>query len=171
MAFQEHDELFGWLLSLFENGTLHGWDWHFTALHLGIRLVKTAREKERVKSALERIKPNGKSWDPGYDRTRELMLELIEKTEGSQAAVRFMEGNISNPRFRVALIEKALDVKDYQKAGKLAVEGIARDEKSTPWQATEWRNYLLPAGDVETLKAWSDSSVTPTSIQTSATIP
>ena len=149
----QHDELFGWLLSLFENGTLHGWDWHFTALHLGIRLVETAREKERVKSALERIKPNGKGRDPGYDRTRELMLERIGKTEGSQAAVRFMEGNISNPRFRAALIEKALDVKDYQKAGKLALEGIARDEKSDPRQAAEWRNYLLTVcrrrGDTE----------------------
>lgn len=151
----QHDELFSCMLSLFENDSLKGWDWHFTPIELGIKLVKTKQEKEKIKSTLDKIKPNGKSWDWDYRKAQELMLELIKKTESHEAAARFIENNLSNSQFRVELIEKALNAKDYRKVESLASEGIARDEKDAPGLAENWRNYLLTAyqqtGDVKNI--------------------
>lgn len=140
----QHDELFDHLLALFEKNSLKGWDWHFRPIALAINLLKTDREKQRIKSALDKIKPNGKSWDWDYRKTRELMLALIRKTENGEVADRFIEKNFSsNPQFRVELIEKALKAKDYLKAETLAHEGIAQDDKDAPGLADDWRNYLL----------------------------
>lgn len=94
-------------------------------------------------SRLDKIKPNGKSWDFDYEKAQELMLELIKKTESPEAATRFIETNLSNPKFRVELIEKALQAKDYRKVERLASEGVAKDEKEAPGRADNWRNYLL----------------------------
>ncbi|MEG2066020.1 MAG: hypothetical protein RRZ65_00045 [Tannerellaceae bacterium] len=104
---------------------------------------------------MDKIKPNGKSWDWDYKKAQELMLELIKKTESHEAAARFIENNLSNSQFRVELIEKALNAKDYPKVESLASEGIARDEKDAPGLADNWRNYLLTAyqqtGDVKNI--------------------
>lgn len=139
----QHDELFDLLLTLFEKDSLKGWDWHFRAIDLAIKLLHTDKEKERIKTALGKIKPNGRNWDWDYRRVQELMLELIKKTENSDATARFIENNLSNPQFRAELIEKALEAKNYLKAESLAYEGIAQDEKDAPGLAEDWRNYLL----------------------------
>jgi len=149
----QHNRLFGSLLALFEKDSLKEWDWHFNPIALGIKLVRTDQEKEKIKSALDKIKPNGKSWDWNYRKAQELMLELIKKTESHEVATQFIENNLSNSQFRVELIEKALNAKDYPKVVSLAYEGIARDEKDAPGLAEDWRNYLLTAyqqtGDVK----------------------
>ena len=149
----QHDELFDCLLALFGKDVLKGGDWHFNPIELGIKLVRTNQEKEKIKSALDKIKPNGKSWDWDYKKAQELMLELIKKTESHQAATQFIENNLSNPRFRAELIEKALKAKDYQKVERLAHEGISKDEKDAPGLVEDWRNYLLivyqQTGDLE----------------------
>jgi hypothetical protein len=140
----QHEELFDYLFALFENNSLKGWDWHFKPIALSINLLKTDREKQQIKSALDKIKPTGKSWDWDYRKAQELMLALIKKTENEDAAERFVEKNLSsNPQFRIELIEKYLKTKDYLKVESLAYEGIARDEKDAPGLADDWRNYLL----------------------------
>lgn len=139
----QHDELFGCLLNFSEQESLEGWDWHFNSIALGIKLVKNDQEKERIKLALEKIKPTGKKWDWNYQKSQELMLELIRKTEGNETATRFIEDNLSNPQFRTELIEKALVAKEYETVERLAYEGIARDEKESPGLADDWRHYLL----------------------------
>lgn len=149
----QHRELFNYLLSLFERETLKGWDWHFNTIALGIKLLKTNQEKERVKSALDKIKPDGQTRDLDYRNVQELMLELIKKTESHEVITKFIENNLSNPQFRVELIQKALNAKDYMKVENLAYEGIAKDEKEAPGLADDWRNYLLTAyqqtGDIK----------------------
>lgn len=139
----QHDELFGSLFNLFNQKSLEGWNWHFNSIALGIKLVKNDQEKERIKLALEKIKPTGERWDWNYQKSQELMLELIRKTEGNEAATRFIEDNLSNPQFRTELIEKALNAKEYETVECLAYEGIARDEKESPGLADSWRHYLL----------------------------
>jgi len=47
------------------------------------------------------------------------MLQLIRKTEDPEAVIQYMENNISNTEFRVELIEKAIRIKDYEKAKNL----------------------------------------------------
>ena len=139
----QHDELFGCLLSLFEKESLKEYGDNLDSLQLAIKLVKTNEEKEKIKSALNEIKPNGDSWDFDYEKAQELMLELIKKTENTEAVAEFLENNISNSHFRAELIQKAIKAKDYSKAECLANDGIAKDEKNFPGLADNWRNYLL----------------------------
>ena len=54
-----------------------------------------------------------------------------------------MESHLENSDFRKELIEKALAGKEYEKAEKLAAEGVRKDEKELPGLADDWRNYLL----------------------------
>ncbi|WP_455637091.1 SWIM zinc finger family protein [Parabacteroides sp.] len=138
-----HDELFGWLMASFEKGFLNGWDWHFNLTDIAIRMMKTEREKERIKTNLSLIRPAGDSWDWEYRQSQNLMLKLIRKTEGEKACVAFMESHLENPDIRKGLIEKALAGKEYEKAEKLAAEGVRKDEKEFPGLADDWRNYLL----------------------------
>lgn len=151
----QHDELFECLLALFKNDRLKGFGWHFNAIELSIRFLQTDHEKETIKSALKTIKPNGKSWDWDYKKAQELMLELIKKTESMEVAMQFVERNLSNSTFRIELIEKALKVKNYQEAERLALDGIALNEKDAPGLVEDWRNYLLmvyqQTGDVKNM--------------------
>lgn len=139
----QREELFNHLLTLFDKDLLKGWDWHFRPIALAINLLKTDREKLQIQSALDKIKPTGKSWDWDYRQAQELMLALIKKTESNEVSERFIAQNLSNPRFRAELIEKALKAKDYLKVETLAYEGITKDEKDAPGLADDWRNYLL----------------------------
>lgn len=156
---KQHNELFDYLLTLYESGLIEERDCCFTSLASCIKLVRTGQEKNKIKSILERIKPSGKRWDWKYSKAQELMLALIEKTESPDAAVRFMENNLSNPLFRAELIENALKANDYAKVERLAGEGIAQDEKESPGLADDWRNYLLIAyrqtGDTQNTVRWA----------------
>ncbi|MDR1883651.1 MAG: hypothetical protein LBR26_12845 [Prevotella sp.] len=139
----QHEELFDHLVSLFEDNTLKGWDWHFKIISLAIELLETAREKERIKAVLGKIKPSDNKWDWDYERSQQLMLDLIQKTENAEAVIRYMENNLSNSQFRIRLIEAALSRRDYAKACKLANEGVIKDGQDAPGLADQWRNYLL----------------------------
>lgn len=149
----QRGELFDYLLSIHEKKMFKGWDWYFNTIALAIDVLKTDQEKERIKSALGKIKPNGQSWDWDYNKAQELMLQLIKKTESNEAVVQFIESNLSNSRFRAELIEIALAAKNYKRVEELAHEGIAKDEKEHPGLADDWRDYLLTVyrqtGDVE----------------------
>lgn len=138
-----HEELFNWLITHFEKGTLKGWDWYFSFMEVAIGLIKSKQEKERIKTLLSRIKPTGEHWDWNYRQAEALTLQLIRKTEDEEATVRFMESHLSNPDFRKEVIEEALREKNYTKAEELASEGIRKDEKEARGLAEDWRNYLL----------------------------
>ncbi|WP_163308543.1 SWIM zinc finger domain-containing protein [Dysgonomonas sp. 521] len=137
------DELFGHFLRLFEKDVFKSWEWHFDTLWLAIDILKTPPERARIKTILDKIKPNGKNWDWDYEQAQNLMLALIQKTGDESSATLYMEQNLSNPDFRTQLIEAALDAKDYYKATMMAEEGVAKDEKESPGLASKWRNYLL----------------------------
>ena len=138
-----HDEIFDWLLRHFEAKTMKGWDWHTDLMQMAISMVKTEGEKERIRTDLEQIKPNGKDWDWNYQTALDLRLQLIRQTEDEETALRFMETHVDNPDFRKELIEHALHEKDYDKAEGLAHEGVRKDDKDAPGLAENWRDYLL----------------------------
>lgn len=139
----EHDELFECLLDLFDGGSLKGWDWYLTPIELAIKILRTDKEKERIKTAIETIEPNEDYGDSDYKKAQELMFEFIKKAGNSNDATLYIENNISNPQFRAELIKRAIKEKDYQKAEKLAYDGIAQAGNSPFHQADEWHRYLL----------------------------
>ena len=138
-----HDEMFGWLLHHHEAKTMKGWSWHTDLMWIAISMVKTKEEKERIRTDLEQIKPNGKDWDWDYRLAQKLRLRLIEKTEDESAAIRFMETNLDNSDFRKELIEKAMREEDFAKAERLANEGVEKDGEKSLRLVEDWRYYLL----------------------------
>ena len=136
------EELFQWAIKQSQSKTLQGWDWHFEVIRIAIDLIQSPQEKEQLLRILGEIQSyDENSWN--YQQTLNLRLQIIRKTENEEAAIRFMEANLSNSTFRKLLIEKALSEKNYPQVEKLANEGIKQDEKSKPGLAADWKNYLL----------------------------
>lgn len=136
------EELFQWAIKQSQSKTLQGWDWHFEVIRIAIDLIQSPQEKEQLLRILGEIQSyDENSWN--YQQILNLRLQIIRKTENEEAAIRFMEANLSNSTFRKLLIEKALSEKNYPQVEKLANEGIKQDEKSKPGLAADWKNYLL----------------------------
>lgn len=136
------EELYQWAIKQSKSKTLQGWDWHFEVIRIAIDLIQSPQEKKQLLRILEKIQTcDENSWN--YQQILNLRLQIIRKTENEEAAIRFMEANLSNPTFRKLLIEKALSEKNYPQVEKLANEGIKQDEKSKPGLAADWKNYLL----------------------------
>ena len=107
-----------------------------------VHLHQLPQEKKQLLSILEKIQScDEDSWD--YQQILNLRLQIIRKTENEEAAIRFMEANLSNPTFRKFLIEKALSEKNYPRVEELTNEGIKQDEKNKPGLVADWKNYLL----------------------------
>lgn len=136
------EELYQWAIKQSKSKTLQGWDWHFEVIRIAIDLIQSPQEKEQLLSILGEIQSYDED-DWNYRQILNLRLQIIRKTENEEAAIRFMEANLSNSTFRKLLIEKALSEKNYPQVEKLANEGIKQDEKSKPGLAADWKNYLL----------------------------
>lgn len=136
------EELFQWTIKQSKSKTLQGWDWHFEVIRIAIDLIQSPQEKEQLLCILGEMQSYDED-DWNYQQNLNLRLQIIRKTENEEAAIRFMEANLSNPTFRKFLIEKALSEKNYPQVEKLANEGIKQDEKSKPGLAADWQNYLL----------------------------
>lgn len=145
---ETHEELFDWLLTCFEQKTMSGWDWHFNLIEKAIKIVKSDKEKKRIRKALEQIKLDENDWNWNYKNAQELMSQLIRKTEGENAAFRFMESRLSIPEFRKELIEKAMRKNQLEKAKELAEEGLAHDKQKMPGLEEDWNNYLLEISQI-----------------------
>lgn len=136
------EELYQWAIKQSKSKTLQGWDWHFEVIRIAIDLIQSPQEKEQLLRILGEIQSyDENSWN--YQQILNLRLQIIRKTENEEAAIHFMEANLSNSTFRKLLIEKALSEKNYPQVEKLANEGIKQDEKSKPGLAADWKNYLL----------------------------
>lgn len=136
------EELFQWAIKQSKSKTLQGWDWHFEVIRIAIDLIQSPQEKEQLLRILGEIQSYDED-DWNYQQILNLRLQIIRKTENEEAAIHFMEANLSNPTFRKLLIEKALSEKNYPQVEKLANEGIKQDEKSKPGLVVDWKNYLL----------------------------
>lgn len=136
------EELFQWAIKQSKSKTLQGWDWHFEIIRIAIDLIQSPQEKEQLLCILGEMQSYDED-DWNYQQNLNLRLQIIRKTENEEAAIHFMEANLSNPTFRKFLIEKALSEKNYPQVEKLANEGIKQDEKSKPGLAADWKNYLL----------------------------
>lgn len=136
------EELYQWAIKQSKSKTLQGWDWHFEVIRIAIDLIQSPQEKEQLLCILGEMQSYDED-DWNYQQILNLRLQIIRKTENEEAAIHFMEANLSNPTFRKLLIEKALSEKNYPQVEKLANEGIKQDEKSKPGLAADWKNYLL----------------------------
>ena len=136
-------ELYNYCLKSWQEMLFDGWHWHFTMLDIAVELTKNDNEAKRIHGLLDEVKPNNTDWDWDMQEAQRIRANLIRKTEGEEKASAFLEKNLSNSDFRKEIIEKAIKVKDYNKAIALSEEGINIDARDKPGLANDWRDYLL----------------------------
>ncbi|WP_243348258.1 SWIM zinc finger domain-containing protein [Parabacteroides sp. FAFU027] len=136
-------ELFTYALDAFEKKLFDGWDWHLGMINLAIELQTTQEEYDRIDQILQSVKPNGESWDWNFEQATKLRLQLLKK-KGIQSDVEaFMQAHINMSDFRTEIINNLIAGKDYEKALKIAEDGIQYDEKEKPGLVTQWREMQL----------------------------
>ena len=64
--------------------------------------------------------------------------KIISACDGPEAALQYIENNITNPDLRKIAIERAMASKGYQRALELCLEGEKADEK-LPGLVKDWR--------------------------------
>lgn len=127
--------LFEWTLDTFRKNSAKSYFWLPELLLLGIKSMRNDTEKKRLETTLDRVQ--------NLTDRQFLKAELILRTEGKEAAFLYKEKHSQNPEFRKEIIEKALTDNDYDKARKLAEEGIESDMETHKGRVEQWREYLL----------------------------
>jgi hypothetical protein len=131
--------LFEYCLSAFEKNVFSGWGWHTDILEIASLLLKTGEEKLRLLKCIEQAEHT--EFDRG--NAQNIKYSIILKTEGGQAAERFMEQNLSNSDFRQRAIQNAFDNRNFERAISLAKDGINFDKEERPGLVKEWVDWLL----------------------------
>lgn len=123
----------------FDKRIYSGWDWHIGVLRLAALLLKTEDETERIFKQID--KSQGSEYE--RDAVQVIKYDILLKTNGEDAAEKYLEQNITNSNLRREAIQKALKNKNYEKAISLAKNGVDYDLKDKPGLAKEWYDWLL----------------------------
>jgi hypothetical protein len=122
-----------------------GWDWHVGMMRMAATLVENAEEAAALLALLDRESADnytGKS-------VQAIKYELLAKTSGEAAANAWLEANLGNPELRRIALQKALDNREFEKARKIARDGITHDEPKYPGLVNEWYDWLLKVAQAQ----------------------
>lgn len=134
-------ELLNLSLTAYENRVFDGWDWDLGMLELASDLVRTENEVQRLSGLLEKaIKNESDFWRA---KAEHIKLKLLQRSGSDDATAKFMEANLHNPLIRMEAIETAMRVNAFDKAIRLAEEGIELDREKWPGRVWDWYDMLL----------------------------
>jgi len=131
--------VFDYCISSFKNEVFSGWDWHLGVLQIATDIISSDEEAQSILACLNVTKVSQ------YEKeiADGIKLKVIRKTKGEQEAQKFIEEHISNSDIRREAIQKAMQSQLFDKAIKIANDGIKQDKKSKPGLVNEWYNWLL----------------------------
>jgi len=142
-----HHEFFEYFLSIYNSQDFSGWPWHLDMLELSQKLIQNEKEANIVLEYLGQVQD-----DYYKEQAQCLQKTILEKHKSQEEVSQFIASHIGNPKIRRSEIAKALKNKNYERAIKLAKEGIEFDKANKPGLVSEWYNYLL-----ETAQAQNDT--------------
>lgn len=143
-----------------------GWGYGWGLLELAAGLVETPAQRDALDAALEAMQPTGKraggdSYLRGYyaERAAEVKLIVVQRLDGDEAMLAFINDHRHLPSFREHLIEFHIARGDLATARQLAEEGVALARKGNnnipPRQILGYRDLILQIalqqGDVRTV--------------------
>lgn len=123
----------------FDKQIYSGWDWHIGVLRLAAQLLKTEDETERIFKQIDKAQRS----DYERNEAQSIKYDILLKTQGENAAEKYIEQNITNSNLRREAIKKALIKKNYDKAISIALDGVNYDLQDKPGLAKEWYDWLL----------------------------
>lgn len=132
-------QIIEYCFTAFDKEIYEGWDWHIGILRIAGHLVKTEEETNRV---FEQIESAQRS-EYEKEAAQSIKYEVLLKTKGEAEANQYLEQHIANSNLRREAIQQAITQKDYEKANKLAHDGVEHDMKDKPGLAKEWYDWLL----------------------------
>lgn len=124
-----------------------GWGLHLDFYELLVALAHTPNECRQLIKEIEKDKRLNDDYDAQYQL--KYVHKLTEKSEGKEAAMRFMMENLQVEDFRKQAIELAVGEKDFARAYQLGEDGIRQDEKSRPGLVSTWNKCLLKTAHTE----------------------
>lgn len=125
--------------SAFDKEIYKGWGWHIDLLQTAASLIKTDAEFEKLMNQIEQAQDS----DFSRELAQSIKYEVLLKIKGAAEADTFLEQHLTNPRLRQKAIQNACKQKKYDKANKLAEEGVKYDAKDKPGLVVDWYNWLL----------------------------
>ena len=135
----ERKYLLDYCITQYKNNKFSGWDWHLGMLRLGALLIKEEDESNVLIELLD--KPKGSDYEEEY--AQKMKYDVLKAIKGEKESEIFAENNITNPELRKVVIDKAISVKDFDKANKIANDGIRLNEKEKPGLIYLWYEKLL----------------------------
>lgn len=125
--------------SAITKGTFSGWDWNLYMLKALAKLYETEEEAEHILGLIDTAKLS----DYEMSNAQRIQLQIIEDLKGEEEASQFMTKYLSNPEIRTAVIQKAIEIKQYEQAKTIAKDGIEYDKKDRPGLIYDWYRHLL----------------------------
>lgn len=131
--------LLDYCLKIYDNNTFGSWDWHLGCLNIASSLLKTEAEIERFFTLIDHSEVSEYS----LEEMQEIRYNVLLKYKGVSQATEYLEAHISNSKLRCIAIEDALKTESYEKAIRIAADGIQYDKKDRPGLVIGWYDWLL----------------------------
>ncbi|MHC4457760.1 MAG: hypothetical protein ACYS0I_11880, partial [Planctomycetota bacterium] len=146
-------QFFDYCLNEYNKKKYQAWDWPWTFLHIAAKLVKTAKQENRLLNRIDEMaSQKSDSWLKKFDQERaaEIKLELFKHRHAKEAVSQFINTNLKHtPILRYAL-EQAFKQKNFAQVKKLAQEGITKAQRQgCPGLVDEWQRWLLKTAQAE----------------------
>ncbi|PCH67401.1 MAG: hypothetical protein COC06_11280 [Bacteroidales bacterium] len=131
--------LLEYCLKAYNNNIFGDWDWHLGCFHIASLLLKTEAEIESFFSLIDHSEVSEYS----LEEMQEIRYNVLLKHKSASEATEYLEANLSNSKLRHIAIEDALKMELYEKAIRIASDGIKYDQKDRPGLIHEWNDWLL----------------------------
>ena len=127
--------------------TFTGWGMHLDFYELLVALAHTPAECRQLIIDIE----TDKRLSDGYEAQYQLKFfhKLIEKSEGKEAALKFLMQNLQVEDFRKQAIDNAISTNDFAQAYQLGEDAIRQDEKRRSGYVSTWNACLLKTAQAE----------------------
>lgn len=131
-----------------QNPVLDGWsDWKIEILSASIPLCMDDETQQQFIALLQSQQlPKSNNWGDNYfnKELRELHFQVISLKSSSDELEKFLEQNLGDENMRTRVIESSLNQQDYEKALKLAIDGVLHDANSLGL-VSKWNRYMYKA--------------------------
>ncbi len=131
--------VFEYCISAFEKNTYAGWDWHTDVMEIASEIADGDQEVQLILSMID--KPQRSDYDE--ECFQNMKYDLLKRVRSENEAEEYLQKHIGNSKLRHKALEQAIIKKEFNRAIKIAKDGIAHDSKSKPGLAIDWYNWLL----------------------------
>jgi hypothetical protein len=144
----ERNEFIAFCYQSFDKEIFEGWDWHTDLLQMASLQMKTENDAQEILTRLDKYEKGDDKYGWRKQKVQILKYGIFAKFDKDKAE-KFLYQNLENNEFRTIAIEKTIAAKDYEKAKKIAFDGIEFDKKDKPGLVIKWYDFLLKIAEIE----------------------